>query len=115
MTVLQYDDRRLRLDFGRWEALLLRRSHLELPLTAIARIEVLPGWTSEVLGLRSGLVISGFLKIATFRHPSGVRRLVSMHRGTPVLRIGLAGAEFDELLISTPTAVAVADGLRVAR
>ncbi|GAA2839465.1 hypothetical protein GCM10010522_67450 [Kribbella solani] len=112
MTEPRYDGRTLRLDFGRWEALLLRRSHLAVPAAEIERLEVLPGWTSEVLGFRSGLVISGYLKIATFRHPSGVRRLVSMRRGLPVLRVVLRGGEFDELLISTPAAGELADALR---
>ncbi|MFK4084983.1 hypothetical protein ACI2LF_12785 [Kribbella sp. NPDC020789] len=112
MTAVQYDNLNLRLDFSRWEALWLRRSQLEVPLTSIERIEVLPGWTSEVLGLRNGLVVSGYLKIATFLHPSGMRRLVTMRQGAPILRIGLRGHEFDELLISTPAADQVADGLR---
>lgn len=108
MTAVRYNNDGLRLDFGWWEGLLVRRSALDVPFATIERVEVLAGWTSEPLGFRSGLVISGYWKLGTFRHPGGPRRLVSMRRGTPVLRITLRGPrggdEFDELLISSQAA-----------
>ena len=38
---------------------------------------------------------------------------MSIRRGTPILRIGLRGHEFDELLIGSPAANEITDGLRV--
>ncbi len=116
MTVVRLNDTGLEVGFGRWERLLVRRSALDVPFATIKRIEVLPDWTSEPLGFRSGLVVSGLWKLGTFRHPAGPRRLVSMRRGTPVLRIGLrgrqAGDEFDELLISSQAAEEISDAIR---
>lgn len=86
-----------------------RRFH-SVPLDAIRASEV-TGWTSEFLGWRSGLNISGYRKLGTYRHPNGTRRLVAMKVGEPVLRIRLAdipeSGGFDELLISTPNAAEV--------
>ncbi|MEU4605600.1 hypothetical protein AB0F43_21675 [Kribbella sp. NPDC023972] len=116
MTAVRDNDNGLQLDFGRWERRLVRRSSLEVPFATIERIEVLPGWTAEPLGLRSGLVISGYWKLGTFRYPAGPRRLVSMRRGTPVLRITLRGRQagdvFDELLISSQAAEEIAHVVR---
>lgn len=106
MTQVRFDDGRLTVEFPGWESLMVRRRSFVVEAEAIERVEVLHGWTSEVLGFRSGLVVSGYRKVATFVHPTGRRRLVSMKRGLPLLRIGLrsrdAGLGFDELLLSTP-------------
>ena len=110
MATSIWRDDALHLSFSWWEAIMVRRSAMEVPLPEISSVEVLPGWTSEILGIRSGLVISGYLKVGTFRHPRGTRRLVAMKRGYPVLRIGVrrAGTGFDELLLSSPHAYALA-------
>ncbi|MFE7223345.1 hypothetical protein ACFU7D_01040 [Nocardioides sp. NPDC057577] len=108
MTTLRVEDHVLTLTFPGWERLMAGRAAHSVAITAIDSVEMLPGWSSEILGWRSGLVISGFRKLGTFRHPDGTRRLVSMTRGLPLLRIRLhdreAGAGFDELLVSTPDA-----------
>jgi hypothetical protein len=118
MAEVRFDRDVLTVDFPGWESLMVRRRSYAVPVTAITGVEVLEGWTSEVLGFRTGLVVSGFRKVATFRHPSGVRRLVSMKRGLPLLRIGLrdreAGQGFDELLLSTPDGEAIAGRIREA-
>ncbi|TWH63193.1 hypothetical protein L612_001000001450 [Rhodococcus rhodochrous J38] len=116
MAETTYDNATLHLSFSRWEAFMVRRSAMEVPISAITGVEVLPGWTSEILGIRSGMVISGFLKVGTFRHPRGIKRLVAMKRGHPVLRVALGGpeVEFDELLLSSPEAYTLADALRSA-
>lgn len=117
MTILNVEDRVLTLTFPGWERLLAGRAGYSVPVGAIDSVEVLPGWSSEILGWRSGLVISGFRKLGTFRHPDGTRRLVSMTRGLPLLRIRLrdreAGGGFDELLVSAPGAVEVAAELDI--
>lgn len=98
----------LRLTFPGWERLMVSRSEYTIPCEAITDVRLEGDWTSEILGFRSGLVVSGFLKVARFTHPNGTRRLVSMRRGLPLLRIRLRGQEFDEVLVST----AEADTLR---
>ncbi|WP_068165783.1 hypothetical protein [Rhodococcus phenolicus] len=115
MAELKYDETTLHLSFSRWEAPFVRRSGMAVPLSAIEAVDVLPGWSSEILGLRSGLAISGYLKVGIFLHPSGIKRLVVMKRGNPVLRIGLhRDTQFDELLLSSPNAYGIADALRPA-
>lgn len=118
MAELKYDETTLHLSFSRWEAPFVRRSGMTVPLSAIAAVDVLPGWSSEILGLRSGLAIAGYLKVGIFLHPRGIKRLVSMKRGNPVLRIGLrrraTDTHLDELLLSTPSAYGIADALHPA-
>lgn len=102
----------LRVGLSRFErAMMLRGSAWDIPLRAVTAARAESGWTSEILGLRTGLVVSGYLKIATFRHPNGTRRLVVMRRGEPLLRVRLTGHDFDELLLSTPDAGALAAAL----
>lgn len=116
MTTVTADSTRLRLDFPGWESLMVRRDRLEIPLDALRDVRVEPGWTSETLGIRSGLVVSGRRKLGIFRHPSGLRRLVSMRRGMPLLRVGVdrAATGFDELLLSAPDAARLAATLTSA-
>ncbi|GEA87984.1 hypothetical protein [Cellulomonas cellasea] len=111
MTAIRLDASTLNLHFPGWEALMVGRSWYTVDRDAITRAELLPGWSSEVLGTRSGLVVSGRIKVGTFRHPSGVRRLVAMRRGLPLLRLTLAGEEFDELLVSDAGAGGIVDAL----
>ncbi|SDS18074.1 hypothetical protein SAMN04489812_1129 [Microlunatus soli] len=120
MPAIELDRHRLMVRFTGWESLMVRRQTLEVPIGSIDRVEVLPDWTSESLGLRVGLVISGWYKLGTFTHPSGTRRLVAMKRGLPVLRLGLTGPadaapRFDELLLSTQRASEIASTITSAR
>ncbi|MGO1974687.1 MAG: hypothetical protein ACTH2Q_17155 [Propionibacteriaceae bacterium] len=94
----------LRLVFPGWERLMVSRGEYAIPYEANTDVRTEEDWTSEVLGFRSGMVVSGFLKLARFTHPNGTRRLVAMRRGLPLLRIRLRGQEFDEVLVSTPDA-----------
>ncbi|MCF2573955.1 hypothetical protein [Brevibacterium sp. UCMA 11754] len=115
MTEVTINNNRLTIVFPGWERLMAGRRFHSVPLDAIRASEV-TGWPSEFLGLRSGLNISGYRKLGTYRHPNGTRRLVAMKAGEPVLRIRLTdGSEnggFDELLISTPNAEEVSAALR---
>lgn len=111
MTAIRLDATTLHLQFPGWEALMVGRSHYAVARDAISGAEVQPGWSSEVLGMRSGLAVSGHLKVGRFRHPSGVRRLVAMRRGLPLLRLTLAGQEFDEVLVSDAHAERILDAL----
>ncbi|TSI19423.1 hypothetical protein [Brevibacterium aurantiacum] len=107
MTEVTVNNNHLTIVFPGWERLMAGRRFHSVPLDAIRTSEV-TGWPSEFLGLRSGLNISGYRKLGTYRHPNGTRRLVAMKAGEPVLRIRLTdgsnGWGFDELLISTPNA-----------
>lgn len=102
----------LHLSFPGWERWMVSRGDYTVACTAITAVRTEGDWSSEILGMRSGLVVSGVLKVARFTHPDGTRRLVSMRRGLPLLRIALRGQEFDELLISTPEATALGAQLR---
>lgn len=109
MTTITYDRRALRIHFPGWERIMAGRPSITLPAEAVRSIDTQPGWTSEILGMRRGLVISGYLKVATFVHPDGTRRLVSMKRGLPLLRVRVdrATTGFDEALLSTSDAEAI--------
>lgn len=93
---------------------MVRRASFEVPASAVTAVRVHPGWSHEVLGLRSGMVVSGVMKLATFRHFDGTRRLVAMRRGIELLRVSLQHPTFDEILVSTPEAAAIAHELNTA-
>ncbi len=114
MTNVRSDRTGVHVQFPGWEATMTGLPQLAIPSSAIRDASAERGWTSEVLGARSGLVISGYRKLGTFRHPSGVRRLVSMRRGRPLLRITVdrAAVGFDEILLSTEDAESIAAELR---
>lgn len=114
MTTIACGPDHVQLRFPGWEALMVWRTQLWIPRSAIRDLSVEPGWSSEILGLRSGLVISGHRKLGVFTHPSGLRRLVSMRRGPRLLRIGVDRAEvgFDEILLSTDRADSLVARLR---
>ena len=113
MTQTNYGPEGVEVRFPGWEAAMVGRSFLRIPTRAIQSARAEPGWTSEVLGMRSGLVVSGFRKLGTFTHPSGVRRLVSMKRGIPLLRLHTDRDEtgFDEILLSTDDAPYIAHAI----
>lgn len=113
MTHIELTAESLRLQFPGWESLMTRRRSIEIPLHTLRGAQVEPGWSSEILGMRSGLVISGYRKLGTFRHPSGTRRLVSMVRGLPLLRLQVEreGTGLDEVLVSTAEAARIAEAL----
>lgn len=118
MTAIDFDGRQLVIGFSGWEAFMTRRSSHSVPIEAIHSVELLDDWTSEILGVRVGLVVSGYRKLGTFTHPDGTRRLVSMTRGKPLLRVRLRdrslGGGFDELLVSASEAAELAEALRTA-
>lgn len=114
MTQIQYGHEGLTLHFPGWEAMMVGRRSLHLPRHTILATRTEPGWTSEILGMRSGLVVSGFRKLGIFTHPSGTRRLVSMKRNLPLLRIATVRSEagLDEVLLSTVDAETLSAGIK---
>lgn len=113
MAALDVQDGGLVVRFDGSESRWVRRELFAVPLTSIDRIQVLPGWTSEPMGMHSGLVVSGFRKVGMWTSLSGVRRLLCMKRGLPILRIGLrpGSSEFAEVLVSSADAPQVASRL----
>ncbi|PXY24792.1 MULTISPECIES: hypothetical protein [Prauserella] len=103
MATTAIRDSRLVIRFSWWERLLVRRATYETPLAAVTEIEVRDRW-SPVIGARAGLIVTGLLKVGTWRSPGAVR-LVCMKRGLPTLRVvldrGRSGGGFDELLIGS--------------
>lgn len=110
MTQTNYGPEGLDIHFPGWEAAMVGRSTFHVPARAILSARIESGWTSEILGMRSGLVVSGYRKLGTFTHPSGMRRLVSMKRGLPLLRLRTNRNEsgFDEILLSSVDAEHIA-------
>lgn len=114
MTQMTYGHGGVEIRFPGWESTMAGRSVLRVPIRSITGVRAEPGWTSEILGMRSGLVVSGFRKLGTFTHPSGTRRLVSMRRGVPLLRLRTLRNEigFDEVLLSIDDASSVAKAIQ---
>lgn len=114
MTQTTYGPTGVTIHFPGWEAAMTGNGLLHLPRRAILAARAESGWTREILGMRSGLVVSGFRKLGTFTHPSGTRRLVSMKRGMPLLRLSTDRSEtgFDEVLLSTEDASRIAAELQ---
>lgn len=110
MTRIHHGTEGVEVHFPGWEAIMTGRSHAHIPTRAIVSALAEPGWTSEILGARSGLAVSGYRKLGTFTHPLGARRLVSMVRGVPLLRLRTIRSEtgFDEVLLSTRDAERIA-------
>lgn len=103
---------RLRITFSGWERYMALRSTVTVPSETVTAAHSEAGWTSEILGWRKfGLVVSGVVKVGTFTHPNGTRRLVAMRRNMPLLRVSLEHPEFDEILLSTPDASSLASAL----
>lgn len=110
MTQVNDGPQGIDIHFPGWEAAMAGRGFLHVPTGTIHSARAEAGWTPEILGMRSGLVVSGYRKLGTFTHPSGTRRLVSMKRGMPLLRLGTvrSATGFDELLLSTHDAERIA-------
>ena len=110
MTHIRLESTQLTIEFPGWEAMMTGRSRMTVPLAAVRGARAEEGWTHEMLGIRSGLVVSGFRKLGTFRHPDGTRRLVAMRRGMPLLRLAVDRdvTGVDEILVSTPEAARLA-------
>ncbi|MDR5700946.1 hypothetical protein [Agromyces aerolatus] len=116
MTHLTYGIGGLHVQFPGWETQMVGRETFTASEDSIRGANAEAGWSSEILGYRSGLVVSGFRKVGVFTHPAGLRRLVSMKRGLPLLRVAVDrhATGFDELMISTPDAHAIAGAIHAA-
>jgi hypothetical protein len=88
---------------------------VEVPLSAVREVEVVPDPLGTLRGLRApGLALPGVRKIGTWRRP-GERTLVSIRRGQPAVQVRLDGQRWQTLLVGADDAAAVAAALTAAR
>ncbi|MGC4937796.1 hypothetical protein [Kribbella sp. DT2] len=119
MATVRANDTTVTVGLSWWERLFAAgRPRLVIPLDAIATIGVVEQptrWTATP-GARSGIVITGVLKVGRWGLGTGVRHFVSVRRNRPAVRLMLTpeGADvtgYDVVLVSTPDAEAIARDL----
>ena len=112
MASVHLTDDELVVHLSRPEKLAALHGDVRVPGTAIRSVAVERQPLAAVRGLRApGLSIPGRTKIGTwrrFRH----RGFVVARRDMPALRVRLAGAPYDDVLVSTPDAEATAAAIR---
>src|SRR6185312_6259534 len=109
------DDTAVTVELSWWERPFARGlGRMRVPRAAVREIAAVehPTRMAATGVLRSGLTVTGVLKVGRWGIGGGTRRWVSVRRAVPALRITLdrerAGLPYDELLVSTPAAVAAA-------
>lgn len=104
--------------FAWWERLWLGRGRLTVPVAAIRQAARVDRPLRLARGARSGLVVSGLIKIGVWGLFGCPRQLVAVRRGRPALHLVLdreaAGDDFDEILISDPAAQRLVESLNRA-
>ncbi len=104
----------LTVTLSRAERVLGLLRDLEVPLSAVQAVEVVPDGLAAARGLRApGLGLPG-RRIGTWRGREGTT-LVSVRRGRPAVRVRLAGQRFDTLLLDVDDPAALAAALPAAR
>ena len=115
MATVTTTPRTLHVSPTRAERVLGLLRDLEVPLSAVQSVEVVPDGPAAVRGLRApGLGLPGLRLIGTWRG-RGERTLVSVRRGRPAVRVRLTGQRFDTLLLGVDDPAAVAGALTAAR
>jgi hypothetical protein len=111
MATIETTSGTLRVSLTRAERVLGLLRDLEVPLTAVRSATVVPDGIAAARGLRApGLGLPGLRLIGTWRR-RGHRTLVSVRRGSPAVRVELAGQRYDTVLVSSDGAAAVAADL----
>ncbi|WP_432942563.1 hypothetical protein ACQPXM_36570 [Kribbella sp. CA-253562] len=119
MATVRANDAAVTVDLKWWERIFAAgRPRLVVPTGVIARASVVDQptrWTATPGG-RSGIVVTGVLKIGRWGLGTGMRYFVSTRRNRPALRLELTheGADltgYDVVLVSTADAAALADAL----
>jgi len=111
MSIRVTDDR-LELRFTRTEKALGLLRDVDVPLSAVRDVEVVPNGLAATKGLRApGYSWPGSRKLGTWRKP-GYKSLVDVRRGQPALRVGLVGQRYDEILVGSDDAEGLAGALR---
>lgn len=112
MTTINITDTTLEVRFRPLEKLAGLLRDLEAPRSAVTGVTVETDALRAARGLRApGLAIPGVRKVGTWRG-RGRRTMVSVRKDQPALRITLAGARYDELLLGADDAPAYAEQLR---
>jgi hypothetical protein len=83
---------------------------VDVPLAAVREVEVVPDGVAANRGVRAPGLGLPSRRIGTWRSP-GRKALVSVRRGQPAVRIRLEGQRWDELLVGTDEAPALAAAL----
>ncbi|GAA4231382.1 hypothetical protein GCM10023075_43400 [Streptosporangium album] len=102
--------------FDSWARLFTRTGAVSVPLAAIGEVHCLDRPLAAVKGTHFGLLVSGFIKVGTWRSLGGVRQLVAARRDVTGLRIVLKGraSGYDELIISVQDAREIQRNLAAA-
>jgi hypothetical protein len=108
MATIEMTSGTLRVSLTRTEKVLGLLRDLEVPLSAVRSVAVVPDGLAAARGVRApGLGLPGLRLIGTWRR-RGSRTLVSVRRGQPAVRVELAGQRHDTVLVSADDAAAVA-------
>ncbi|MBM7805306.1 hypothetical protein JOD57_001143 [Geodermatophilus bullaregiensis] len=111
MATIETTSGTLRVSLTRTEKVLGLLRDLEVPLSAVRSVAVVPDGVAAARGVRApGLGLPGLRLIGTWRR-RGSRTLVSVRRGRPTVRVELAGQCHDTVLVSADDAAAVAAAL----
>ena len=111
MTTVNVSPSGLRIDLTRAEKIAGLVRGLDVPLSAVRSVDVVPDGLAAARGLRApGLAIPGRRKVGTWRG-RGSKTFVTVRRGQPALRVELDGARFDRVLVGTEKAQEYADRL----
>lgn len=87
---------------------------VDLPLSAVRAVDVVPDGARAARGLRSpGLGLPGIRLVGTWRG-RGYRALVAVRGRQPAVRIRLEGARWTELLLGVEDPQATAEAVRRA-
>ncbi|GAA1844682.1 hypothetical protein [Asanoa iriomotensis] len=104
--------------FSGWERLWIGRERFVPRLSAVRQVALVDEPLRLARGARRGYVVSGFVKVGVWGLFGGPRQLVSARRAEPGLHLVLdravAGGEFDEVVLSSPAAPALAETIRLA-
>ncbi|SET19577.1 hypothetical protein SAMN04488546_1612 [Geodermatophilus poikilotrophus] len=115
MATVTTTPRTLHVSPTRAERVLGLLRDLEVPLSAVRSVDVVPDGPAAARGVRApGLGLPGLRLIGTWRGRGG-KSLVSVRRGQPAVRVRLTGQRFDTLLLGVDDPAAVAGALPPAR
>jgi hypothetical protein len=105
-------DDELQVRFSRSEKALGLLRDVDVPLSAVRDVEVVPDGLAATTGLRApGYAWPGSRKLGTWRR-RGHKSLVDVRRDQPALRVLLDGQRYDELLLGSDDAERLAADLR---
>ncbi|GEL16791.1 hypothetical protein [Pseudonocardia asaccharolytica] len=115
MAVLRRDGQDLVLELTVGEKVWGLHGDVRVPMSAVRRVTVADKPLAAVRGLRApGLAVPGRTKIGTWRRRGG-KSFAVVRSGRPAVRVALAGAPFEELLVSVDEPERVARELRGGR